>query len=175
MADNPYRPFLPPDIETLDIAILVAEDDFMMGRVTRDMLAVLGMPNVDVVRSGQEAIQALYRKEYDILICDWVMHPMSGLELTRYLRTELASPNRLIPIIMLTGKSERKDIEAARDAGITEYLVKPFTAAALAERIKTVIEDPRPFIIVKNYKGPDRRRKRNAPPDGTERRRRRNI
>jgi DNA-binding response OmpR family regulator len=95
---------------------------------------------------------------------------MSGLELTIYLRKSLDSINRMIPIIMLTARNSRPDIQTARDAGITEYIVKPFTAKVLLERVFEVVKEPRPFIMCKSYTGPDRRRVNSfaLPPDPDE-------
>jgi DNA-binding response OmpR family regulator len=78
--------------------------------------------------------------------------------------------NTYIPIIMLTGKAERADVEAARDVGVTEFLVKPFSAKSLYERLVLVIENPRSFIISQTYVGPERRRRTDIPPNGNERR-----
>jgi DNA-binding response OmpR family regulator len=75
-----------------------------------------------------------------------------------------------VPIIMLTGYSEKKCVIAARDAGITEFLAKPISAKALYQRILNVIANPRPFVRTKTYFGPDRRRSNAVPYSGPERR-----
>src|SRR5690606_20664550 len=104
--------------------------------------------------------------DVDILITDWSMYPMDGLALTRHIREKLNNTNRFIPIVMLTGRGERKHVLAARDSGVTEYIVKPFTAQTLYKRIRNVVETPRSFVLGKDYKGPDRRRRQDTPPDG---------
>jgi DNA-binding response OmpR family regulator len=81
-----------------------------------------------------------------------------------------ANANPYVPIIMLTGHSEKKRVVSARDAGITEFLAKPISAKALYERILNVVANPRPFIKTKSYFGPDRRRNSNPNYVGPERR-----
>ena len=155
-----------------NIAILVVEDDKMMQKLLRDMLQVVGFTNIHQAIHGEDALGILKSRDIDLMICDWKMHPMDGITLVTHLRTSPDSPNRFIPIIMLTGKGERSDVESARDAGVTEYIIKPFTATALFGRIKAIVETPRDFIISPVYRGPDRRRKMRKPPTGIERRKR---
>jgi len=93
-----------------------------------------------------------------------------GLELTQMIRQPGANANPYVPIIMLTGHTEKARVTAARDAGITEFLAKPISAKALYQRIANVVANPRPFIKTKNYFGPDRRRSGGASYVGPERR-----
>jgi len=87
-----------------------------------------------------------------------VMPIFDGLELTQMIRQPGTNANPFVPIIMLTGHSEKKRIVGARDAGVTEFLAKPISAKALYERVLNVVANPRPFIKTKTYFGPDRRR-----------------
>jgi len=87
------------------------------------------------------------------------MAPMDGLEFSRTVRTAGNSPNPFVPIIMITGHTEKHQVEAARDAGITEFLIKPITAQSLFSRIAEVVERPRAFVRCESYFGPDRRRR----------------
>jgi len=93
-----------------------------------------------------------------------------GLELTQMIRQPGANSNPYVPIIMLTGHSEKKRVIAARDAGVTEFLAKPISAKGLYQRVLNVVANPRPFIRTKNYFGPDRRRNANPNYAGPERR-----
>ncbi len=106
----------------------------------------------------------------DIVITDWAMPIFDGLELTQMIRQPGANANPYVPIIMLTGHSEKKRVMAARDAGVTEFLAKPISAKALYQRIINVVANPRPFIKTKTYFGPDRRRNVNPNYIGPERR-----
>jgi two-component system, chemotaxis family, chemotaxis protein CheY len=94
----------------------------------------------------------------DIVITDWAMPIFDGIELTQMIRQPGANPNPYVPIIMLTGHSEKKRVLAARDAGITEFLAKPISAKGLYKRIVNVVANSRPFIKTRTYFGPDRRR-----------------
>jgi len=89
------------------------------------------------------------------------MEPMDGIELTKLIRKSAMSPNRLVPIILITGYSTINRISEARDVGVTEFLVKPFSANDIATRIAYVINKPRDFIdSVGSYFGPCRRRRK---------------
>jgi two-component system, chemotaxis family, chemotaxis protein CheY len=94
----------------------------------------------------------------DIIICDLNMDPIDGLEFTKMLRTANDSPGAFIPVIMMTGHTERSKVTAARDAGINELVAKPISAKTLLERIVSVIDRPRPFVKSPSYSGPCRRR-----------------
>ena len=94
----------------------------------------------------------------------------NGLELTQMVRQPGANADPYVPIIMLTGHSEKNCVVAARDAGVTEFLAKPISAKGLYQRIVNVVANPRPFIKTKTYFGPDRRRNSNPNYVGTERR-----
>ena len=88
------------------------------------------------------------------------MKQMDGLEFTRNVRNDPNSPNPFVPINMITGHTEKHHVEAARDAGVTELLAKPITAANLFSRIAEIVERPRAFVRCGHYFGPDRRRHR---------------
>ena len=87
------------------------------------------------------------------------MKPMDGLAFTRAVRNDKISPTPFVPIIMITGHTERHRVEQARDAGVTEFLAKPVTAQDLFSRIAMIVEKPRPFIRCDDFFGPDRRRR----------------
>ena len=104
-------------------------------------------------------------------MCDWAMPIFDGLELTQMIRQPGANANPYVPIIMMSGHSEKKRVMAARDAGVTEFLAKPVSAKALHQRILNIVANPRPFIKTKTYFGPDRRRGATSNYTGPERRR----
>jgi DNA-binding response OmpR family regulator len=152
------------------IHILVVEDDRIMRTLVRDMLQIMGFSHVTLASDGLEAIECLNTLTPDIIVCDWKMQGMDGLAMTQFIRERAPGGKRFVPIIMLTGRSEEHHVLRARDAGINEYLIKPFTAQHLFDRIKMVIENPRGFVISDDFIGPDRRRQRSAPPDGARKR-----
>jgi len=147
------------------IHILIVEDDRIMRTLIRDMLGILGFKSTTVAKDGEEAVDYLHYNNADIVICDWKMQGMDGIAFTRYIREKMPGGKRFLPIIMLTGKTDQQDVLTARDAGVSEYLVKPFTAESLYSRIRAVVESPRGFVLSEEYVGPDRRRRRDAPPD----------
>lgn len=148
------------------VHVLLVDDDTEILQLMRGLLSRLGFSHITTAVDGAEAVAILKNKrewarhEIDIVITDWNMGPVDGLELMRFIRTSPDSPNQYLPIIMLTGRSDRQDVEKARDAGFTEFLVKPFTAKALCERIILCVDQPREFIAIANYTGPSRRRRK---------------
>jgi len=153
------------------LRILVIDDNDFMRRLYRDLLQAIGVRALYITeaRDGRTAIAQLARRDCDVVICDLNMQPMNGKEFTRYIRTHPDSPDPYLPIIVSTGHTELVHVSDARDAGANEILRKPVTAAAIYSRLQAVIESPRPFIITKDFIGPDRRR-RTLPFDGPERR-----
>ena len=139
--------------------ILVAEDDGPMRHLIVAILETLGVGEIHTATNGQEAFSKFCENKPDIVITDWHMAGKNGLDLTREIRTSDKSPDKIVPIIMISGYNARSRIIASRDTGATEYLSKPFTADHLIKRILHVIENPRDFIMNQNYFGPDRRRK----------------
>lgn len=153
-----------------NIEVLLVDNDERIVRLEKDILHEFGFRHIGVATDGKDAIEHMKYHNYDILISDWEMRPMTGIELTRIIRHDFHSPNPFIPIIMITGRAEREDVLTARDAGVNEFVAKPFTVDDVRRRIINVIDHPRPFIISDDFKGPDRRRHAGEPPDGIERR-----
>jgi len=140
------------------INIAIADADHKIALLIKKILMTLGCKRIFIVHDGQDIITLMKEEKIDIIITDWQLKTLNGLELAVHLRQSLDSPDRMVPIIMLTTRSEHADIKAARDAGISEYLVKPFSAKTLLERLYAVVEEPRNFILCKTFIGPDRRR-----------------
>ncbi len=141
------------------ISILLIDPDKELSLVLKKVLKALGFSTVHVVRDGSAALQLMLKETVDIIITDWDMTPMNGIEFLTRVRGSDHSPNTFVPIIMLTGYAKRSHVEVARDKGITEFMVKPFTTKTLCERIILVIDHPRNFVMSPSYRGPDRRRR----------------
>jgi two-component system, chemotaxis family, chemotaxis protein CheY len=152
------------------LRFLVIDDNIHMRRIVRALLHGFGARDVHEAEDGATGLEAFTRHLPDILLVDWEMPMFDGLELTQMIRQPGGNANPYTPIIMLTGYSERKRVMAARDAGVTEFMVKPVSAKALYQRILNVVANPRPFIRTKTYFGPDRRRGVNPSYAGPERR-----
>lgn len=141
------------------VRVLVIEDNHPMLEICKTLLLTFGVGEVLTARNGDEGFKVFCKENPDIVIADWMMHPTDGISMTRRIRNDAASPNHYVPIILMTGFSERKRVVQARDAGVTEFLVKPFTARDLYKRIAQIIERPRQFVRSEDFFGPDRRRK----------------
>lgn len=152
------------------LSVLVVEDVAPMRQLLMVILQTLGIGKVLTANEGIEGFELFCNEKPDIVITDWHMEPCDGIELTYQIRNQPSSPNKTVPIIMLTGYSAANRIQRSRDAGATEYLAKPFTAEGLIKRITYVIENPRDFILAQDYFGPDRRRKTAASYRGPRRR-----
>jgi len=142
-----------------DVSILVADDQEFILSLVREMLRVLGAEKIYDAYDGDEAWDILGTQQIDLMLIDWYMKPVDGIALTHRVRNDKESPNPYLPIIMMSGYSERARIIKARDSGINEFVVKPLSAKALFGRIVNVIEHPRQFVRTENFFGPDRRRR----------------
>jgi CheY-like chemotaxis protein len=158
-------------IEFNRLRFLVVDDNAHMRRILRTLLYGFGTREVYEAEDGAAGLESFTHFMPDIVLTDWAMPIFDGLELTQMIRQPGANGNPYVPIIMLTGHSEKKRVMAARDAGVTEFLAKPISAKSLYQRIVNVVANPRPFIKTKSYFGPDRRRNVNPNYIGPERRR----
>jgi len=145
------------------LSVLVVEDTLPMQKLVVSVLESLGIGQVYASDSGERGFESFRKNNQDIIISDWHMKPMDGIALTQEIRRNPLSPNRMVPIVLVTGYSALARVSEARDAGVTEFLVKPFSANDLAKRIAYVINKPRDYIDCPTYFGPDRRRR--AQPD----------
>ena len=140
--------------------LLIADGDTQMAEVLRHMLSRMGFTSVKAVKNGQQVLDTILNGEVDLLITEWEMGPMDGMTLLKTLRNPDVSPNLTLPVIMLTARAEAPDVVQARDTGVTEFVVKPFTSATLFARIRQVFDNPRGFVFSQHFVGPDRRRHR---------------
>jgi two-component system, chemotaxis family, chemotaxis protein CheY len=133
-----------------------------MRMILLEILRALGCRDIFQAEDGAQAIQVVRTHNIDIVITDLMMRPMDGVSLIRALRNAPDSPNRFIPIIMVTGHTTQSRVAEARDAGVNEFLAKPITGRGVLDRIRRVIASDRSFVNSNDYFGPDRRR-RNDP------------
>jgi len=156
--------------ELSKVRVLVLEDNGHMRKLLRSMLLAIGVGEVLDMADATHAYAKIKQTPVDFALVDWEIYPVSGLEFVRKIRTQRDSPNPFLPIIMVTGHTERERVTTARDLGITEFLAKPISAQTLSQRVEELIERPRPYIRVGSYFGPCRRRKRGGIFIGAERR-----
>ncbi|MEQ8710149.1 MAG: response regulator [Rhodospirillales bacterium] len=152
------------------LQFLIIDDNAPMRAIIRNILKELQVESIREAQDGTDALALLKEVSFDMIITDWNMKPMNGLQFVRSIRLSKDTPNRYIPIIMVTAFTELGQVVTARDAGITEFLAKPVSARSLFSRIKAVIENHRQFVRSQNFFGPDRRRRKASSFSGTERR-----
>ena len=117
--------------------ILVVDDYNTMRRIIRNLLKQLGFDNVDEAAHGGEAFTKMHEKTYGLVISDWNMEPVTGLELLKNVRADEKVKNT--PFIMVTAESKPENVIAAKQAGVSNYIVKPFNAETLKTKMTSVI------------------------------------
>ena len=122
-----------------DMGILVVDDYKTMLRIIRNLLKQLDFGNVDDATDGSAALKKLREKEYGLVISDWNMEPMTGLQLIREVRSD--KKLKKLPFIMVTAESKTENVVAAKEAGVSNYIVKPFNAETLKQKIVSVLGD----------------------------------
>lgn len=115
--------------------VLIVDDYQTMLRVIRNLLDQIGFKDIDEATDGQMASEKMKAKQYDLVISDWNMEPMSGIDLLKSVRGE----GNKIPFIMVTAESKTENIIAAKQAGVNNYIVKPFNATTLKSKIQSVM------------------------------------
>jgi two-component system, chemotaxis family, chemotaxis protein CheY len=122
----------------LSMPILVVDDYSTMIRIIRNLLKQIGFENVDDANDGSAALAKMQGKQYGLIISDWNMEPMTGYDLLREVR---ANPSlSKTPFIMITAESKTENVIAAKKAGVSNYIVKPFNAATLKTKMEAVFE-----------------------------------
>ncbi len=116
--------------------ILVVDDYQTMVRIIRNLLKQVGYENVDDAANGEEALRKIREKRYSLIISDWNMEPMSGFQLLQKVRE--GGVGSEVPFIMVTAESKTDNVIAARRAGVSHYIVKPFNAATLKSKIDAI-------------------------------------
>ncbi len=145
----------------MQTSVLVVDDQRFSRIILGDMLRGMGVQQVHMAEDGLEGIKQFKTWLPSLVITDWNMSKMDGLEFTKWIRTSEDSPNPEIPIIMLTANNQQEQITQARDAGVSEIIIKPIVPSNVVERLTSVIFNTRKFVDSSDYCGPDRRRRQN--------------
>lgn len=150
------------------LTVLIVDDNNFVCELLTTTLRNFGIGTVEREADGAAAIERLKNSmndpiaaklgTVDLVLSDYVMPNVDGLLFLRWLRTGDGVPDRFVPFIMVSGAADREVVEQARNAGVTEFLAKPFSARAIADRLLHVINNPRMFVLAPRYFGPDRRR-----------------
>ena len=117
---------------------LVVDDFSTMRRIVRNLLKELGFTNFDEAEDGVIALQKLKASEFDFVVTDWNMPNMTGIELLRAIRADAAL--KALPVLMITAEAKKENIIEAAQAGASGYIVKPFTAGTLSEKLNKIFE-----------------------------------
>ncbi len=120
--------------------ILIVDDYNTMLRIIKNLLKQLGFSNVDEATNGEEAYEKIKQKTYGLIISDWNMEPMTGLDLLKQVRGSNDNIKN-VPFIMVTAESKTENVIAAKQAGVNNYIVKPFNAETLKSKMASVIGD----------------------------------
>lgn len=121
----------------LKINVLIVDDFATMRRILKNILRQIGFSNIAEAGDGKSALRELKKDKFDLILCDWNMPEMSGLELLTTIRSDDELKN--IHFIMVTAEAQKDNIIEAVKAGVSNYIVKPFTAETMAEKLKKVI------------------------------------
>jgi len=119
-----------------NMPILIVDDYKTMLRIVRGLLNQIGFNNIDEATDGTMAWDMVQKKPYGLIVSDWNMEPMSGFEFLKLVRANPAT--RPLPFIMVTAESKTENIIAAKQAGVSNYIVKPFNAVTLKQKIEAV-------------------------------------
>ncbi len=142
-----------------NLTVLVVDDEEPIRELICGILDSFGIRKVRQAADGLVAFKDMQSHAPDAVITDLEMKPIDGLAFTRAVRTDPDCPVPDVPILMVTGHCEKHHVEAARDAGVTEFIAMPVTANTIAERLRSAIEKPRAFVRARNFVGPERRRR----------------
>ena len=140
-----------------NIRVLIVDSQPAIVELVKGVLKMFGVKDILTCTDGKSGLKTFKGRQPDLLIVDWDLDSINGIEFTKAVRRDPGNP--YVPIIFMTAFSSVKRVATARDSGITEFLRKPFTAEALYKRIEAIVEKPRPFVLSDNFTGPDRRRK----------------
>ncbi|HEX2582438.1 MAG TPA: response regulator [Dongiaceae bacterium] len=121
----------------MDLNILIVDDYRTMLRIIRNLLKQLGFDHVDEATDGSQALQMLRERNYGLVISDWNMEPITGLQLLKEVRTDARLKS--MPFIMITAESKTENVVAAKEAGVSGYIVKPFNAETLRTKLQAVL------------------------------------
>lgn len=121
-----------------DISILIVDDFPTMRRIVRSLLKELGFTNVDEAEDGQEGLAKLKTGAFEFVVSDWNMPNLDGLEMLKQIRADDSLKH--LPVLMVTAEAKKENIIAAAQAGASGYVVKPFTAATLEDKLNKIFE-----------------------------------
>lgn len=152
------------------LTVLVADDDATIRLVISNIFRTLKVQNCLTAHNGEEALELYKQHKPDLVLTDWNMADLGGIELTAAIRKIDKETNGVTPIILTSGYTDTSNLKTAINVGVNEFLLKPFSVNDLAARAAYVIDNPRECIDIEDYFGPDRRRRESSEYTGPDRR-----
>lgn len=122
-----------------DLNVLIIDDHKTMLRVIKNLLQQIDITKVDEAGDGQEALQKLTQKRYNLILSDWNMMPMTGLQLLQQVRTDSTFQHQNVPFVMITAEARPENVVEAKKAGVDNYIIKPFDANTLKSKIQAAL------------------------------------
>lgn len=141
-----------------NLEVLIVDDIPSVRALLRSQLRAFGIRNILEADDGITGLEVLTREKVDLVITDWAMKPMDGVEFTRRLRANGPSKNQTLPVLMVSNHTEYSLIQGALDAGITQFLAKPLTTKSLGARLTAMFDDRAAEARLDAIAGSDRRR-----------------
>jgi len=141
-----------------ELRVLIVDDEISMRKVTRALLQAIGIKNFYEATNGSRGLDMICMHAPDLVILDWEMPSPNGPKFMRTVRSPGKFPLPNVPVIMLTGYSERSRVVEAVRLGVNEYLLKPVSSTALLARIVSILKKPRPIVKQGDYYGPEPRK-----------------
>lgn len=118
--------------------ILIVDDMVTMRRIVKNVLKQLGFSNIDEAENGQDGLQKLKSSKYDFVVSDWNMPVMTGIDMLRAIRAD--EQLKAIPVLMVTAEAQQKNLVEVVQAGVSNYIVKPFTAETMQEKLAKIFK-----------------------------------
>ena len=123
----------------LKMKVLIVDDFATMRRIVRNVLKQVGLTSIVEADNGKAALKVLKKESIDLILCDWNMPEMSGIDLLKAVKSDDALKN--IPFVMVTAEAQKENILEAVKAGVSSYIVKPFTAETVSEKLNTIFKN----------------------------------
>ncbi|MBW2605037.1 MAG: response regulator [Deltaproteobacteria bacterium] len=122
----------------LNMKVLIVDDFSTMRRIVRNILKQIGFTNMIEADNGKNALKVLKKENVDLILCDWNMPEMPGIDLLKAIKSDDELKN--IPFVMVTAEAQKDNIIDAVKAGVSSYIVKPFTAETVTEKLNTIFK-----------------------------------
>lgn len=167
--EGPLSSFM-SEVDFSTLRVLVIDDDKVTRQLIAGFLDTMGVQDIHLEADAEGGLDLLLRRHFDLVISDFEMKEMSGVDLIQRARRHPDSNNPYVPMILMTAHADRPTVLKARDAGVNAFVAKPISYKALADKIKLVLLEDRKFVRSHVYVGPDRRRRDVDSPKGERRR-----